>query len=107
MGAPTPLAEAATFLQAANLFSLPLYPARWFPGWPIRSGVHFSPGLLVQLFDRCKIHGNDALARSRVRVAGMKQLVQSYRTGRLDLLEVPAPAPREGYLVVRTRASLV
>src|SRR5437764_126454 len=37
----------------------------------------------------------------------MKQLIQSYRTGELNLTVVPAPAPRAGHLIVQTRASLV
>jgi threonine dehydrogenase-like Zn-dependent dehydrogenase len=37
----------------------------------------------------------------------MKQLTQSYRTGKLDLAVVPAPAPRDGHVIVQTRASLV
>lgn len=37
----------------------------------------------------------------------MKQLVQSARTGRLSLREVPEPKVRAGCVLVRTRASLV
>ena len=37
----------------------------------------------------------------------MKQVIQSYRTGELWLAEVPAPAPTQGGVVVRTAASLV
>lgn len=37
----------------------------------------------------------------------MKQLLQSYRTGRLRLVDVPPDAPKQGHLTVRTMASLV
>lgn len=37
----------------------------------------------------------------------MKQVIQSARTGRLALKEVPAPKVRAGHLLVRTRASLI
>ncbi len=37
----------------------------------------------------------------------MKQVIQSYRTGKLQVLEVPAPTPRSGSVLVRTDYSLV
>ncbi len=37
----------------------------------------------------------------------MKQVVQSARTGKLSLREVPEPKVRAGHLLVRTRASLI
>ena len=37
----------------------------------------------------------------------MKQVIQSRRTGKLALKEVPAPGVRAGHLLVRTRASLI
>ena len=37
----------------------------------------------------------------------MKQVVQSAKSGRLALREVPDPAVRRGHLLVRTRASLI
>lgn len=37
----------------------------------------------------------------------MKQVIQSPRTGGLELVEVPAPAPAEGQLLVRTHFSVV
>lgn len=37
----------------------------------------------------------------------MKQVIQSRRTGKLSLKEVPAPGVRGGHLLVRTRASLI
>src|SRR5258708_8684493 len=38
---------------------------------------------------------------------GMKQIVQSARSGKLKLTEVPAPQARPGHLLVATRASLI
>jgi predicted dehydrogenase/threonine dehydrogenase-like Zn-dependent dehydrogenase len=37
----------------------------------------------------------------------VKQVVQSARSGKLDLREVPAPTVQAGHLLVRTRASLI
>ena len=37
----------------------------------------------------------------------MKQVIQSYRTGKLALKEVPEPKVRPGHLLVRTRASVI
>jgi len=37
----------------------------------------------------------------------MKQIIQSYRTGELELAEVPAPGPSAGSLIVRTVCSVV
>ena len=37
----------------------------------------------------------------------MKQIVQSPRSGKLELVEVPAPAPTPGFVVVRNRYSVV
>ena len=37
----------------------------------------------------------------------MKQVIQSRRTGKLALKDVPAPKVRSGHLLVRTRASLI
>ena len=37
----------------------------------------------------------------------MKQVIQSARTGKLKLTEVPAPEVRAGHLLVATRASLI
>ena len=37
----------------------------------------------------------------------MKQIVQSPRTGKLELLEVPAPAVSEGQVLVRNHFSVV
>ncbi|MDB5409598.1 MAG: theronine dehydrogenase, partial [Rhodospirillales bacterium] len=37
----------------------------------------------------------------------MKQIVQSARSGKLTLEEVPAPQLRGGHVLVRTRASLI
>jgi hypothetical protein len=37
----------------------------------------------------------------------MKVLAQNYKTGELQLLEVPNPAGKSGMLVVQTMASLV
>ncbi|MDA0674896.1 MAG: bi-domain-containing oxidoreductase [Proteobacteria bacterium] len=37
----------------------------------------------------------------------MKQVIQSARSGKLAVREVPAPAARPGHLLVRTRASLI
>lgn len=37
----------------------------------------------------------------------MKQVIQSRRTGKLALKDVPAPMVRSGHLLVRTRASLI
>jgi predicted dehydrogenase/threonine dehydrogenase-like Zn-dependent dehydrogenase len=37
----------------------------------------------------------------------MKQVVQSARSGKIDLTEVPAPQVRPGHLLVATRASLI
>jgi len=37
----------------------------------------------------------------------MKQITQHYRTGKLALKDLPAPAPRSGGVIVATRASLV
>ncbi|MEX2311378.1 MAG: theronine dehydrogenase, partial [Rhodospirillales bacterium] len=37
----------------------------------------------------------------------MKQVIQSRRTGKLALKDVPAPTVRAGHLLVRTRASLI
>jgi predicted dehydrogenase/threonine dehydrogenase-like Zn-dependent dehydrogenase len=37
----------------------------------------------------------------------MKQIVQSAKTGKLGLKEVPAPRVKSGHLLVRTRASLI
>src|SRR5260370_37416095 len=37
----------------------------------------------------------------------MKQIVQSARSGKLELTEVPAPQARPGHLLVATRASLI
>src|SRR6266404_4208606 len=38
---------------------------------------------------------------------GMKQIVQSARSGKLKLTEVPAPQARPGHLLVATRSSLI
>jgi len=38
---------------------------------------------------------------------GMKQVIQSRRTGKLRLLDVPAPKVKAGHILVRTRASLI
>ena len=37
----------------------------------------------------------------------MKQVVQSARTGKLEVKQVPAPQVSPGHLLVRTRASLI
>ncbi|MGO9986536.1 MAG: oxidoreductase, partial [Rhodomicrobium sp.] len=37
----------------------------------------------------------------------MKQVVQSYRTGKLNVAEVPAPRAGSGSLLVATRVSLI
>lgn len=37
----------------------------------------------------------------------MKQIIQSYRTGKITLAEVPAPGVKSGGLLVQTRASLI
>ena len=37
----------------------------------------------------------------------MKQVVQSTRTGRLAVKDVPEPKVRPGHLLVRTRTSLI
>ena len=37
----------------------------------------------------------------------MKQVIQSRRTGKLRLLDVPAPKVKAGHVLVRTRASLI
>ena len=37
----------------------------------------------------------------------MRQVIQSARTGRLAVREVPAPKVRAGHILVRTRASLI
>ena len=37
----------------------------------------------------------------------MKQVIQSYRTGEINLADVPIPAPKSGDVIVRTMASLV
>ncbi|HIJ93510.1 MAG: bi-domain-containing oxidoreductase [Rhodospirillales bacterium] len=37
----------------------------------------------------------------------MRQVIQSHRTGKLKLLDVPAPKVRAGHLLVQTRASLI
>ena len=37
----------------------------------------------------------------------MKQVIQSRRTGKLALKDVPAPGVRGGHLLVRTKASLI
>ena len=37
----------------------------------------------------------------------MKQVIQSRRTGKLALKDVPVPVVRAGHLLVRTRASLI
>jgi len=37
----------------------------------------------------------------------VRQLIQSYRTGEMEVAEVPPPAVREGGAVVRTVRSLV
>ena len=37
----------------------------------------------------------------------MKQIAQNYRSGELTVLEVPAPAPRPGGVIVRTHFSLI
>ncbi len=37
----------------------------------------------------------------------MKQVIQSARTGKLELKEVPEPTARAGHVLVRTRASLI
>lgn len=42
-----------------------------------------------------------------LKAASMKQIVQSARTGKLSLKEVPAPRVRSGCLLVRTTASLI
>jgi predicted dehydrogenase/threonine dehydrogenase-like Zn-dependent dehydrogenase len=37
----------------------------------------------------------------------MKQIIQSYKTGKITLAEVPAPGIKSGELLVRTRASII
>ena len=37
----------------------------------------------------------------------MKQIVQSPKTGKLELVEVPAPAPAPGQVIVRNHFSVV
>ncbi|MBM4268625.1 MAG: zinc-binding dehydrogenase [Deltaproteobacteria bacterium] len=37
----------------------------------------------------------------------MKQVVQHLRTGRIEVAEAPAPAPRAGHLVIQTAATLI
>jgi len=37
----------------------------------------------------------------------MKQLIQSYKTGEICLVELPVPRVRRGFILVKTRASLV
>lgn len=37
----------------------------------------------------------------------MKQLIQSLRTGSLELIDAPIPNPRPGYVVIRTCASVI
>lgn len=37
----------------------------------------------------------------------MKQIIQSYKTGEIDLVELPVPSLRKGTILVETRASLV
>ena len=37
----------------------------------------------------------------------MKQIIQSYRTGRIQLMDVPPPVPGRGAILVRNRCSLV
>ena len=37
----------------------------------------------------------------------MKQIIQSYRTGELELAEIPAPGPRPGRIIVRNVASVL
>ncbi len=37
----------------------------------------------------------------------MRQIVQSARTGKLELVDVPAPAPARGQVLVRTHYSVV
>jgi hypothetical protein len=37
----------------------------------------------------------------------MKQVLQSLKSGKVEVAEVPAPAVRSGALLIRTRASLI
>jgi hypothetical protein len=37
----------------------------------------------------------------------LKQVLQSYKTGKLDVVDVPSPALKRGCVLVRTIASLV
>jgi len=37
----------------------------------------------------------------------MKQLLESYKSGQLRLLDVPVDSPKRGHLIVQTMASLV
>jgi hypothetical protein len=37
----------------------------------------------------------------------MKQVLQSLKTGKVEVAEVPAPAVRPGALLIRTRVSLI
>ena len=37
----------------------------------------------------------------------MKQLLQNLKNGKIELVEVPSPRPREGHVLVQTRASLI
>ena len=37
----------------------------------------------------------------------MKQVAQNYKTGELSVLDVPAPAPRPGGVLVRSLFSLI
>ena len=37
----------------------------------------------------------------------MKQILQTLKTGDVEVVEVPVPSPRNGCLFIRTRASLV
>ena len=45
--------------------------------------------------------------RNRVKNPFMKQVIQSARTGKLALRDVPAPQVKAGHLLVQTRASLI
>ena len=37
----------------------------------------------------------------------MKQILQTLKTGDVEVVEAPVPSPRNGCLIIRTRASLV
>ena len=37
----------------------------------------------------------------------MKQIIQNYKTGELQMVEVPNPSGKSGTIVVQTKASLV